>query len=124
MASRVRPHSAADRTRRYRLHLFSILIFGVLLSGGTTTPAAALTDALFEQYDIVTGAAKHQTVLPGFFLGGASAELVVVHIDENDDRRVRIVQVRRRCLGGGAQRNVASRSVVRRRGQHRGSRPA
>ena len=51
-------------------------------------PAAA--EFTFEQYEVVTGSAKRQTVLTGFLLGGAFAELAVVNIDENDDRRLRI----------------------------------
>ena len=53
-----------------------------------TTPAAA--EFTFEQYEVVTGLAKRQTVLTGFLLGGAIAELAVVNIDDNDDRRLRI----------------------------------
>ena len=52
------------------------------------TPAAA--QFTFEQYEVVTGSAKRQTVLSGFLLGGTVAELAVVHIDKNDDRRLRI----------------------------------
>ncbi len=52
------------------------------------TPAAA--QFTFEQYEVVTGSAKRQTVLTGFLLGGAIAELAVVNINENDDRRLRI----------------------------------
>ena len=53
-----------------------------------TSPAAR--EFTFEQYEIVTGVAKHQTVLTGFLLGGTIAELVVVSIDDNDDRRLHI----------------------------------
>ena len=49
------------------------------------TPAAA--QVTFERYEVVTGSAQRQTVLTGFLLGGAIAELAVVRIDENDDRR-------------------------------------
>jgi hypothetical protein len=52
------------------------------------TPAAA--EFTFEQYEVFTGSAKRQTVLTGFLLGDAIAELAVVNIDENDDRRLRI----------------------------------
>ena len=44
----------------------------------------------FNQYDVVIGSAKRQTVLTGFLLGGAMAELAVVDINGNDDRRLRI----------------------------------
>ena len=77
--------------------LFSILIFSVFLSGCSgllsedverMMPAAA--EFTFKQHEVVTGAAKHQTVLTGFFLDGAIAELAVVNVDENGDRRLRI----------------------------------
>ena len=51
-------------------------------------PAAA--EFTFEQYEVVIGSAERQTVLTGFLLGGVMAELAVVNIDENDDRRLRI----------------------------------
>ena len=92
-----KPSSATDRTRHYRRSPLSILVLGVFLSGCSgllgkdvdpTSPAAR--EFTFEQYEIVTGVAKHQTVLTGFLLGGTIAELVVVSIDDNDDRRLRI----------------------------------
>ena len=51
-------------------------------------PAAA--EFTFEQYEVVIGSAERQTVLTGFLLGGAMAELAVVNIDDNDDRRLRM----------------------------------
>lgn len=77
--------------------LFSILILGVLLSGYLSlfgeeveqTPPAPV-EYTFDQYEIVTGVAKRQTVLTGFLLDGAIAEVAVVHIDENDNRHLRI----------------------------------
>ncbi len=100
MTLAAKPNSATDRTMPYRRSLFSILLFGVFLSGCSglhgeevepTTQAAA--EFTFEQYEVVTGSAQRQTVLTGFLLGSAIAELAeiaVVHIDENDDRRLRI----------------------------------
>jgi hypothetical protein len=73
--------------RPCRQRLFSILVVGVFLSGDTTPAAAEIT---FEQYEVVTGTAQRQTVLSGFLLGGAMAELAVVNIDEKGDRRLRI----------------------------------
>ena len=77
--------------------LFSILILGVLLSGYLNlfgeeveqTPPAPV-GFTFDQYEIVIGTAKRQTVLTGFLLGSDFAELAVVHIDENDNRHLRI----------------------------------
>ena len=88
---------AANHTKYYQPSRFFTLVFGVFLSGcsglfgkdvNPTSPAAR--EPTFEQYEIVTGAAKHQTVLTGFLLGGTIAELVVVSIDDNDDRRLHI----------------------------------
>ena len=79
---------ATDRARRPLRRLsFSTLILGGLLSG-CVTPAAA--QIAFERRTIVTGSAQRQTILTGFLLGGAVAEVAAVHVDENGDRRVRI----------------------------------
>lgn len=52
------------------------------------TPATA--QVTFDRYEVVIGAAQRQTVLTGFLLDGASAELAVVNIDGNGERRLRI----------------------------------
>ena len=91
------PRLATDCTRYYQLSRFFMLIFGVFLSGCSglfgkeADPMSPTpTEFTFEQYEVVTGVAKHQTVLTGFLLGGTIAELVVVSIDEADDRRLHI----------------------------------
>ena len=83
--------------RCYRRILFFTLIFVVFLSSYSGLPKAAAdpavpahTEFTFDRYEIVTGVAKRQTVLTGFLLGGAIAEVAVVYIDENDNRRLRI----------------------------------
>ena len=78
-----------------RRSLISILVFGAFLSGCVTarTEVAAAQSAAeftFEQHQVVIGSAKRQTVLTGFLLDGPVAEVAVVHIDENNDRRLRI----------------------------------
>ena len=73
------------------------LVLGVFLSGcsgllgkeADPMPRAS-TEFTFDQYEVVIGSAKRQTVLSGFLLGGDIAELVVVSIDDNDDRRLHI----------------------------------
>ena len=61
---------------------------------GCVTPAAAEFAAeaefTFKQYQVVIGSAERQTILTRFLFGANYAELAVVHIDENDDRRLRI----------------------------------
>ena len=59
-------------------------------AGGEEAGQEGKSRFTFEQYEVVSGSAKRQTVLTGFLLGGAVAELAVVNIDENDDRRLRI----------------------------------
>ena len=93
------PSSAAGRTGRRRPGLLAMLVPGVLLLGcvtsGAVMPAAAESaDGLFERYELVTGEAAHrQTVLSGFFLGGPTAELVVVSVDERYRRRLRMYRL-------------------------------
>ena len=60
---------------------------GFAVGAEPTMPAAEFT---FEQYEVVIGPAERQTVLTGFLFGGAVADLAVVNIDENGDRRLRI----------------------------------
>ena len=70
--------------------LFPTLVFGLFLAGWVRPTAAQSTGDLFEQYEVVIGSGERQTVLTGFLLGGAMADLAVVNIDDNDDRRLRI----------------------------------
>ena len=70
--------------------LFPTLVFGLFIAGWVRPAAAQSTGDLFEQYEVVIGSAERQTVLTGFLLGGAVADLAVVSIDENDDRRLRL----------------------------------
>ena len=89
--------SVVEYIGNYRRILFTTLLLGVFLSGfltsfggdGEQTPTAS-AEYTFDQYEIVTGTAKRQTVLTGFLLDGDFAELGVVYIDENADRRLRI----------------------------------
>ena len=46
-------------------------LLGLFLIGCPATYETALADALFDQYEIVTGTATLQTVLTGHFLGGS-----------------------------------------------------
>ena len=62
-----------------------MLVFGVFLAIFASPAAAEFT---FDQYEVVIVAAERQTVLTGFLFGGAVADLAVVNIDENGDRRL------------------------------------
>ena len=87
-----------ERARCYLRNLFYILVFGVFLlscssrSNEEIVPIMmpASTEFSFEQYEVKIGTAKHQTVLTGFFLGGSTAEIAVVNVDENGDRQLHI----------------------------------
>lgn len=83
--------------RAFHRCLFYILILGAFLSGcsgkqnGTVDSAEPIsTKIAFDQHEIVTGTAKYQTVLTGFFLGGSIAELALVNINQKNDRLLRI----------------------------------
>ena len=89
--------SGVESIRRYRRSLFFILFFGVCLSScsgrskeGVAPIIPASTEFTFGQHEVVTGTAKHQTVLVGFFLGGDFAELAVLSSKKNKNRYLQI----------------------------------
>ena len=61
--------------------IISLLLFSVFLLECMQPAAAQFTEELFEQYEIPTGHAQQQTILTGFLLGGAMAEVVVLNTD-------------------------------------------
>lgn len=63
------------------------LVLVALLLGGVGHASAQVA---FERYEVVTGAAAHQTVLAGFLLGGPLADLAVLTVDGEGEHRVRI----------------------------------
>ena len=67
--------------------LFYLFVSGIFLPGFA---ANAAEDLLFDEYETTTGSAGQQTVLTGFLLDNAIADLAVVHIDENGSRSLRI----------------------------------
>ena len=86
-----------NHMKYFELSRFFMMIFGAFqlgcssLLGKEVDPMSpAPTKFTFEQYEVGTGAAKYQTVLTGFLLGNATAELVVVNIDEEGSRRLHI----------------------------------
>ncbi len=93
----MRKRLTSSGTRHYRRGRFAMLTLKLCLYG-CVGPAATLPGAeqaapfTFERYEVVTGAGERQTILTGLLLGGASAELAVVHIDDGDERRLRIYE--------------------------------
>ena len=72
-----------------------LVAWGVVLSGcATTPPDAAISSVgrgqLFDTHVIITSEAPRQTVLTGFLLEESVADLVVVEVDANGDRRANI----------------------------------
>ena len=89
--------SVIERTRHFQRNMFFILVSGVFLSSclGLSNKAvdptmSAPAEFAFDQYEVVTGVTKHQTVVMGFFLGGSIAELAVASVDRNKDRHLYI----------------------------------
>lgn len=89
--------SVTEYIRRYRRSLFFILFFAVCLSScsgrsneGVAPVMPVSAEFTFGQHEVVTGTAKHQTVLTGFFLGGDFAELAVVNTEENKNPHLHI----------------------------------
>ena len=84
--------NAADHSRWIRFVLLSV---GMFLCGCQT----ARTRVSFENYELVMGSSKHQTVLTGFFFdGGVMADLVmadlaVVRIDDKGQRQLRFYAI-------------------------------
>ena len=89
--------SAAECARHCQRSLFSILVFSVFLSscsGRSNEVVAPILPApkefTFNQYEVDTGVAKHQTVLTGFLLDGTLSDIAVVNINANSGRHLRI----------------------------------
>lgn len=71
----------------------SILVacsIGVALAMPAISGPPPAAEVSFEQFEVVTGSAKDQTVLTGHLLGRAVADLVVVSSDDDDGPRLRI----------------------------------
>lgn len=61
-----------------------------LTTACSTLSAAEISADVFTHYEIVTGVAAHETILTGFLRGGNTAELVAVHSDASNNRRLKI----------------------------------
>ena len=67
-----------------------LLLAGCLATGCVAPATAGLEGDLFERLELATGIEQPQTVVPGFFLGGPTAELAVLHVDDEDQLRLRL----------------------------------
>lgn len=70
--------------------LVRFLIVGSLLLGFSPSTFSQSTDELFEHYEFVTDLTNSQTVVTGFFLGGATAELAIIYSDESNNPHVKM----------------------------------
>ncbi len=66
----------------------TLILIACTLGLAAGTPAAS--EVTFDPYEVSIGSASRQTVVTGFFLGGAMADFAVVSIDGKHDRRLRI----------------------------------
>ena len=86
----------ANPARHRQLSWRSVLISIIFLSGcsglfGVEFDSMSSTVPFtFKQYEIVTGTAKHQTVLTGSLLGDTIADLAVLNINAEGNRRLHI----------------------------------
>lgn len=83
-----------------------VLAVALFLTGGYVYAGQANTAAqpagyAFDRHEIDIGPAVRQTVLAGFLLGGEVADLAVVKIEEDGDRRLRIYSFEQKSDEGG-----------------------
>jgi len=95
MATKATHRSATNRLDNYPRIILSMAVLGVFLLGNTSRsfgkePEVGIDAIAFDQYEVVTGTVKRQTVLTGFVLGSAMANIVTVDIEESRERRLRI----------------------------------
>ena len=81
--------------RSFSLGLLSIYVFCISLLGCSKTLENNVQPLppkpySFEQYEILTGSTKHQTILTGFLLNGETADMAVLNIDEDNARHLSI----------------------------------
>ena len=70
----------------------AVLLRMSLILCGCSSTAAQTGDELFTQYEIITGSTNTQTVLAGHFLNNDTAELAIVHIDNGNNRILRLYE--------------------------------
>jgi hypothetical protein len=89
--------SITNQTRS-GMHQCLLLAMTIMLSGCLTTTGREFSTDLFEQFEVVIGNAKRETILSGFFLDRESAEVAVLHIGQNNHRYLRMFGLDRGIL--------------------------
>jgi hypothetical protein len=69
----------------------TLLTLGALLLACTPPLALVPADGFFERHEITLDGDQDRTVVPGFFLGGDTAEVAVVHIDSEGARHLTLI---------------------------------
>jgi len=95
MSPAIFPYYTTAPCGRIRRSTLATLFLVVFLAAGLSEPVLAAptspsTPATFVEHEIVLGDAERQTILTGFFFDGGFADLAVAHIDEHDNRQLRI----------------------------------
>jgi hypothetical protein len=73
-----------------RPQLFATLTLAMLVAGCAASDVSEFSEGIFKYYEIDTNLTQRQTVMPGFYLDGDTAEIAVIHIDENKRRLLRM----------------------------------
>lgn len=72
------------------IHILCVSLIGCSGSLDNNVQPVLPNPYTFEQHEILTGSAKHQTILTGFLLNRDTAEIAVVNLDENKQRNLRL----------------------------------
>lgn len=84
--------------KSFSTSLLSISVFCVSLIGCSGTLENRVQPSSpkpysFEQYEILTGSAKHQTILTGHLLGGKVSDIAAMTIDEDNTRHLSVYSI-------------------------------
>ncbi|NNF52112.1 MAG: VCBS repeat-containing protein [Gammaproteobacteria bacterium] len=88
-----RQREAACRlSKRLRMVGPALFLAGLQL-GCASSPAGASGSELFEHLTFATGSGKAQTVVEGYFLGDNTAQLMVLSVDEEGERKLQMYRL-------------------------------
>lgn len=95
------PQPCRETIVRHAARLFIVLSCAV----GALTGGVRAEEVVFDRYEVETGAAR-ETVLTGAFLGGPFADVALVGLDDNGNRRLRVF-----AFDGGGWKPAVSASL-------------